>query len=210
MLISLVKAEGIPLEQRRGVETTDRNILFVLVKASVETVAKAFSELRQMNIWVRDAYECEIDVQNESTFLFQFKGHPWSLIYKPHMSSRLLYLTEEDACSISESLNTSTIYYAGSDTCGIIEYSLYTNGICLEKLSFEEGIRRKFQSQLRQITNRDIRNVYRFTMNFISEQDAYIPCLVEVEELIAGQRTILWIENLIEAELERIDYLAQQ
>jgi hypothetical protein len=47
-------------------------------------------------------------------------------------------------------------------------------------------------------------------MNFISEQDAYIPCLVEVEELIAGQRTVLWIENLIEAELERIDYLAQQ
>lgn len=46
MLISLVKAEGIPLEQRRGVETTDRNILFVLVKASVETVAFMFQRIK--------------------------------------------------------------------------------------------------------------------------------------------------------------------
>ena len=55
MSIYLVRAEGIPLEQRRGLETIDRNILVILVQAPVAPVAQAFSTLRQMNVWVRNA-----------------------------------------------------------------------------------------------------------------------------------------------------------
>jgi hypothetical protein len=210
MSIYFVREEGIPLEQRRGLETIDRNLVFVLVRASVEQVSQAFSTLRQMNVWVRNAYECEIEIQNESTFVFQLRRHPWSLIYKPHMSSIRIYLTEEDARNLSESLNTSVIYYAGSDTCGTIEYHLYSNGILQEKLSFEEKFKCEFQSQLRQLEERNIEDVYTFTMNFIREQDAYIPCLVEVEKLLAGQHTTLRIEDLMLNEVERMDYLAQQ
>jgi len=47
-------------------------------------------------------------------------------------------------------------------------------------------------------------------MNFIREQDAYIPCVVEVEELLAGQHTTLRIEDLMLNEVERMDYLAPQ
>jgi hypothetical protein len=210
MPIYFVREEGIPLEQRRGLETIDRNLVFVLVRASVEQVSQAFSTLRQMNVWVRNAYECEIEIQNESTFVFQLRGHPWSLIYKPHTSSIRIYLTEEDARNISESLSTSVIYYAGSDTCGTIEYHLYSNGILQEKLSFEEEFKCEFQSQLRQLEARSIEEAYTFTMNFIREQDAYIPCVVEVEELLAGQHTTLRIEDLMLNEVERMDYLAQQ
>lgn len=60
MSIYFVREEGIPLEQRRGLETIDRNLVFVLVRVSVEQVSQAFSTLRQMNVWVRNAYECEI------------------------------------------------------------------------------------------------------------------------------------------------------
>ncbi len=191
-------------------ETIDRNILFVLVRASVEPVAQAFSVFRQMDVWVRDAYEHEIDIQNESTFVFQLRGHPWSIVYKPYMLSERLYLTEEDARSISEILGTSAIYYAGSDTCGTLEYHLYRNGVCVEKLAFEEEVSLGFQSQLRQFEEKDIRDAYTFTMNFIREQDAYIPNIVQVEDLRAGQRTTLRFEDLMPHEVERMDYLAQQ
>lgn len=210
MSIYFVREEGIPIEQRRGLETIDRNLVFVVVRASVEQVSQAFSTLRQMNVWVHNAYECEIEIQNESTFVFQLRGHPWSLIYKPHMSSIRIYLTEEDASNLSESLSTSVIYYAGSDTCGTIEYHLYSNGILQEKLYFEEEFKCEFQSHLRQLEARNIEDAYTFTMNFIREQEAYIPCIVEVEELLAGQHTTLRIEDLMLNEVERMDYLAQQ
>ncbi|GAX38537.1 hypothetical protein [Nodularia sp. NIES-3585] len=165
MSIYFVREEGIPLEQRRGVETIDRNLLFILVRASVEPVAQAFSTLRQMNIWIRNAYNCEIDIHNESTVVFQLRGHPWSLIYKPYSSSMKIDLTEEDARNISELLDTEVIYYAGSDTCATIEYQLYSNGICLEKLSFEENFKCEFHSQIRQVEIKNIRkNAYRFTL----------------------------------------------
>lgn len=210
MSIYFARAEGIPLEQRRGLETIDRNILVILVQASVEPVAQAFSTLRQMNVWVRDAYDREITIQKESTFVLRLRGHPWSIVYKPCLGAVRLYLTEEDARSISESLRTSAIYYAGSDTCGTLEYHLYQNGALQEKLSFEEEVSIEFQSQLRSLEARNIQNAYTFTMNFIREQDAYVPCLVEAEDLITGQRTTLRIEDLMPNELERMDYLAQQ
>ncbi|MBD2677158.1 MULTISPECIES: hypothetical protein [Nostoc] len=211
MSIYFVREEGIPLEQRRGIETIDRNLVFVLVRASVERVAQAFSTLKQMNVWVRNAYECEIEIQNESTFVFQLRGHPWSLIYKLYRSSIRIYLTEEDARKLSGFMNTSVIYYAGSDTSGTIEYHLYTNGILQEKLYFEENFKCEFQSQLRQVEVRNIKkDPYTFTMNFIREQEAYIPCVVEVKKLLVGQHTTLRIEDLMLNEVERMDYLAQQ
>ena len=211
MSIYFVREEGIPLEQRRGLETIDRNLLFVLVRASVEQVAQVFSTFRQMNVWVRNAYESEVEIQNESAFVFQLRGHPRSLIYKLYRSSIRIYLTEEDARRISELLSTSVIYYAGSDTCGTIEYHLYNNGFLQERLSFEEEVKCEFQSQLRQIEAREVeKDAYTFTMNFMRDQDAYIPCIVEVEDLTVGQRTILRIEDLMPNEVERMDYLAQQ
>ncbi|OKH25745.1 hypothetical protein [Chroogloeocystis siderophila] len=210
MPIYFLRAEGVPLEQLRGLETIDRNILFVLVQASVELVAQAFSTLRQMNVWVRDAYERAIDIHNESTFVFQLRGHSWSIVFKLYVRSMRIDLTEEDACRISESLGTAAIYYAGSDTCGTLEYQLYQNGVLQEKLFFEEEVSLEFQSQLRSLEAKDIRDAYTFTMNFIREQDAYIPNIVQREDLRAGQRTTLSFENLMPHEVERMDYLAQQ
>ncbi|AFZ28854.1 hypothetical protein Glo7428_0245 [Gloeocapsa sp. PCC 7428] len=210
MPIYFLRGEGVPLAQRRGLETIDRNSLFILVQAPVEPVAQALSTLRQMNVWMRDAYEREIDIHNESTFVFQLRGHPWSIVYKPYVRSERVYLTEEDARSISETLNTSAIYYTRSDTCGTLEYHLYRNGVCVEKLFFEEEVSLQFQSQLRSLEAKNIQDAYRFTMNFIREQDAYVPNIVEVEDLKAGQRTTLRFEDLMPHEVERMDYLAQQ
>lgn len=209
-ILYFARAEGIPLEQRRGLETIDRNILVILVQAPVEPVAQAFSTLKQMNVWVRDAYNREITIQNESTFVLQLRGHPWSLVYKPYVRSMRIDLTEEDARSLSKSLSTVAIYYAGSDTCGTLEYHLYQNGVLQEKLAFEEEVSIQFQSQLRSLEARDISDAYTFTMDFMREQDAYIPCLAEAEELIAGKHITLGIDDLKPNEIQRINYLAQQ
>lgn len=209
-ILYFARAEGIPLEQRRGLETIDRNILVILVQAPVELVAQAFSTLKQMNVWVRDAYNREITIQKESTFVLQLQRHPWSIVYKPCLGAVRLYLTEEDARSLSESLSTAAIYYAGSDTCGTLEYQLYQNGVLQEKLAFEEEVSIEFQSQLRSLEARDISDAYTFTMDFMREQDAYVPCLAEAEDLIAGKHITLGIDDLKLNEIQRIDYLAQQ
>lgn len=210
MAIYFMRYDGVSLAQRRGLETIDLNLLYILVKAPVEPVAQAFSTLRQMNVWVPDAYGREIDILNESIFVFRLRGHPWSIVYKPLMPVERLYLNEEDARIISELLGTSAIFYGGSDTCATIEYYLFSNGIAVEKLFFEEDGDIKFQSQLRQIKAEDIEDAYQFTMDFVREQDAYIPGIVQVEDLIVGQCTILRIEDLLPDEIEQMDYLAQQ
>lgn len=201
--IFFVKSGDIPIEECRGIETIDLNLEYILVRAEVELVAQAFSQLKHMDFWVRDAYNRELELQTESTLIFQFRGHPWSLIYKFHD------LKEEDALRISESLDTSAIYYTASDTCATLQYHLYRAGVSIEKFSFEEEVSIELQSQRRQIEVNEIEDGYGFAMDFIREQDAYIPNLTVVEYLPKYQTGILRIGGLMPDEIERMDYLAQ-
>lgn len=202
--ISFFKREDIPIEECRGIETIDLNLEYILVRAEVELVAQAFTQLKHMDVWVRDAYNRELELQAESTLIFQFRGHPWSLIYKFHN------LKEEDALRISESLDTATIYYTASDTCASIQYHLYRAGVSIEKFSFEEEVSIELQSQLRQIEVNEIEDGYGFAMDFIREQDAYIPALIAVEPLPKDQTGLLRIRGLMPDEIARMDYLAQR
>ena len=211
MLISLLKDKDTPIEECKGLETIDLTLYFVLVKASVEPVAQAFSTLKQMDVWVPNAYNREILVYKESILIFQFRGHSWSIIYHPYGSGKQSELKEEDARSLSESLNTDAFFYFGSDSSGIIKYHFFRNGVSQEKMFFEEpDDTLEFQSQLCQTEAGEIEDGYTQAMNFVHEQDAYIPGLIAVEPLRPNQTTTLRIENLSSAELERMDYLAQQ
>lgn len=202
--ISFFKSADIPIEECRGIETIDLNLEYILVQANVELVAQAFSQLKHMDVWVGDVYNHEIELHRESTLIFQFPGHPWSLIYKFHN------LKEEDALRISESLDTATIYYTASDTCASIQYHFYRAGVSIEKFSFEEEVSIEFQSQLRQIQANEIEDCYSFAMNFIREQDAYVPALIAVQPLPKDETGILRIEGLMPDEVARMDYLAQR
>lgn len=202
--ISFFKREHIPIEECRGIETIDLNLEYILVRAEVELVAQAFSQLKHMDFWVRDAYNRALELQTESTLIFQFRGHPWTVIYKFHD------LKEEDALRISEFLDTAAIYYTASNTCATIQYHLYRAGVSIEKFFFEEEVSIEFQSQLRQIQANEIENGYGFAMKFIREQDAYIPALIAVESLPQDQTGILRIEGLMHDEITRMDYLAKR
>lgn len=80
----------------------------------------------------------------------------------------------------------------------------------MERLFFEEGFSVQFQSQLRQLEAEDIENAYSFTMNFIREQDAYVPVLFVPKCRSVGQQIILQLENLRRGDLERMDYIAHR
>jgi hypothetical protein len=209
-----IRPEDVSLQQCRGIESIDQNVFMVLVQAPIELVAQAFSQLRQAEIWVRDVYEREVEIIGQGVMVFQFRGHSWTLINRlcdpPYGSGlpRQVGATEEDAQNLSDLLHTRAIYYTASDTSGTIEYQLYQDGKSVERLFFEEGFSVQFQSQLRQLEAEDIENAYSFTMNFIREQDAYVPVLFVSKCRSVGQQMILQLENLSRDNLERMDYIA--
>jgi hypothetical protein len=201
------------LSQCRGIETIDRNQLIILVKESVESSARAFSLLKQMTVWERDAYNREIVINQDSTFVFKLQEHLWSIIFKASLLSNKSILLCEDAQSLSRILSTDAIYYRGSDTMGISHYHFFSNGISAEKFHYEDGTA-EFHSLLRQIDVSEIR-AYNFTNDFIQEQNAYVPLLMlgnypeDEKEFVPGNRTILRFENLSPSEVARMDYLAE-
>ncbi len=210
------RPDEVPLQQCRGIESLDQNVFMVLVQAPIELVAQAFSQLKQAEIWMRDAYEREVEIIGQGVMVFQFREHAWTIINRlcdPPSGLGLpsqIGATEEDAQNLSDLLHTRAINYTASDTSGTIEYHLYQDGSSMERLSFEEGFSVQFQSQLRQLEAEDIEDAYGFTMNFIREQDAYIPLLFVPKCRSDGQRISLRLENLRRDDLDRMDYIAHK
>ena len=60
------------VEQRRGIETIDRNQNLLLVRAPIESVAQRLSRARRADVWERDIYDREIEITAESYIVFQF------------------------------------------------------------------------------------------------------------------------------------------
>lgn len=208
MAIYFRKSSKENLSQCRGLDAIDINLWIILVKESVERSAQAYSSLKQMTVWERDIYNREVVIHHDSTFIFKFQGHLWSMIFTPFMLT-----PEEDAQSISRILSTDVIYYYGSDTSGTKHYHFFNNGISVERFYYETGVIKEFDSQRRRI---DVDNVkpYKFTNNFIHEQNAFVPCLIwdfpEYEKkFVTGNRTILYFEDLCASEIARMDYLAK-
>ncbi|MCU0547846.1 MAG: hypothetical protein MUC48_00730 [Leptolyngbya sp. Prado105] len=208
MTIFLVRPDHESLATRRGIESIDLNLAFLLIKAPVATVAQTLSQLKQWN-WFPNASGLTVDAR-ESTLVFSLSGHPWALVYQLHLQTQQMWLGKSDASTISAILKVPVISYVNSDTGGWLQYHFYQAGILRERLHSEAsdtGDQIEFQSDLTQI-EQPIHNAYLFTLNFLQSQDAYIPALV-VDDGVFGsdQSIILEIGNLFPEELERMDYL---
>ena len=132
----LVKTRDVPLEQCRGIETIDWNEDLVLVRAQIEQVAQAFTQVRQANLWERDVYEREIEIIGQDFIVFRLRGHSWTLVHGKRILRSRMPLNDEDAQALSHLLHTRAIYFRNSDTGGSIEYHLYDCGESTEKLYF--------------------------------------------------------------------------
>jgi len=195
--------------KHRGIESIDINQILVLVKAPIESVAPAFSQLRQADIWERDVYEREVEFVGQGFVVFQFREHPWTLIYEVNFLPHRIPLEKKDAQTLSRLLQTRAIYYQVSDTSGYIGYDFYENGTCMEMLYFEEGSFLQFHSQSRQLKAEDIGDAYSCTYDFMLEQDVYVPAL---QRVVIQQGALRlkgpWLENLVHNDFESIDYIA--
>lgn len=208
MSIVLIRPDDSSLESSRGIESIDINIVLILVKADVEEVAQALTQLKPWDGWIPNAYGQSVP-SNEGTLIFKLRGHSWSYVCQPFGHTRPMWLLEADALLLSDLLCTTVIDYAASDTGGWFRYLFCNRGKPEERLRFEEYDRDgnlEFQSE-RGFTAKDVKDAYTFTLNFIREQDAYIPALMMRYSALSGQQITLQIENLMLSEIERMDYL---
>ena len=111
------------IEERRGIESIDRNQNLLLVRAPIESVAEKLSRARRADVWERDIYDREIEITTESYIVFQFRGHPWTIVEQLNHQPGSLVFGVGDALTLSSFPSTRALYYTGSDTCGYIGYT---------------------------------------------------------------------------------------
>jgi len=199
------------IEERRGIETIDRNQNLLLVRAPIESVAEKFSRARRADVWERDIYDRPIEITAESYIVFQFRGHPWTIVEQVKYQPGQLVFGEGDAITLSNFLSTRAIYYKCSDTCGYIGYNCYDGGAFAEMLYFEAEMDLLFLSDFREVKAEDIDSAFRFTFAFMQEQDIYIP-YAHYENVRAGDRVNLrpkgpTLDDLVRSDFERVDYV---
>lgn len=199
------------IEQRRGIETIDRNQNLLLVRAPIESVAQRLSRARRADVWERDIYDRPIEITAESYIVFQFRGHPWTIVEQLNHQPGSLVFGEGDAITLSNFLSTRAIYYKCSDTCGYIGYNCYDGGAFAEMLYFEEEMSLLFVSDFRELTTENIDSAFSFTEAFMQEQDIYISN-VHYENVKVGDRVNLrpkgpTLDDLVRSDFEGVDYI---
>ena len=199
------------IEQRRGIETIDRNQNLLLVRAPIESVAQKLSTARRADVWERDIFDREIEMTAESYIIFQFRGHPWTIVEQLTYRPGGLVFGEGDAITLSNFLSTRAIYYKCSDTCGYIGYNCYDGGAFAEMLYFEAEMDLLFLSDFREVKAEDIDDAFNFTFAFMREQDIYIP-YAYYQKVKVGDRLNLrpkgpTLDDLVRSDFERVDYI---
>lgn len=190
------------IEQCRGIESFDRNASFVIVKAPIQAVASAFTQIREAKVWQQDVYDREIEIIGQDFIVFQFQGHEWILIYC--LQSRRLAPTEQDAEALAKCLDTESIYYLNSDTGCYVMYSAYDSTGLVERLSSEKGTKPyQFQSKRRQLSIEAIGHPSMFMNSFMKERGIYVPLLF-LPTLAVGQHFVLKIETHLDSALPAV------
>jgi hypothetical protein len=160
-----------PWEGMRGSWTTDYNNSMTLIRAPIDQVVDALADRTER--WEKDVLGREVVLGEQGgAFVFRLRGHSWTeAVLQP---LKPIWSLQEQA--LSRLLKTRVIRYSVSDTCGYIGYRLYENGEQFEELSVVEGARANtFSSRLRDLKRDDITNVWRFTDEFLVDQDAFDP-----------------------------------
>lgn len=218
---------GVPIEKCKGIELTDTNDEMVVVQASIELVADTFSRMHSVCSWERNVYSREIEVPDCGVLIFQFPKHPWTIIHgfyslPSQSSTRATFASigEQEACLLSNLLQTKSVAYRNSDTGSYIGYHLFDKGQDDERFFYTKEAEitvneedwagtYQFQSSFRQLTKEDIGYPNRFVDKFFRSQGIYIPYLPSFwYNFQVGERVIL--QRVVEEGIcfERIDCLA--
>ncbi len=186
-----------PWSQRRGIESIDRNAEVVLVKVPLDQLSNTLTEKAIESR--HDVMGTEIEVSGTFIFAYQLVGHPWSIIV-----SDTLHLKSTELTQLSKQLEKQVIKLNVRDTSGTIGYDLFESGKLVEYFQGEEGeladdsnehgIKPQrylltpypddepetkqtayFWSLRRQLTAKEISNIWSFVDQFLIDYDAFDP-----------------------------------
>jgi hypothetical protein len=162
-----------PWESRRGVRNIDYNNHVIFVRAPMDDMAHALAGRTER--WERNVLGREIALSRNSALVFRLRGHAWTVVV-PAPSP---FVWDEGA--LSGLLKTRIIGYGVSDTTGSVGYALYESGELVEQFDASEGSSgrpdgsSRFTSRLRTLKLEDIANIWKFTSQFLVDQDVLEP-----------------------------------
>jgi hypothetical protein len=196
VIVLFREPENLPIEQWRGLGQIDRIYTAILVQSPVEAVVEAFSQIKKVIYWEKDAYGKTVEFTQQRLsnvkptqlrlIIFRFRGHLWTIVNDlPYFND----LTLQEAQALAKLLKTCLIYYIISDSSARIGYYFYAHGELMERLLIDE-YGNAFQSQLRQLTLEGIDDPYIFTDSFLREQGIYVPEL-HFSDKVVNQSMIL-------------------
>lgn len=161
-----------PWDHLRGVGHTDYNNHLILIRASVEETAAVLA--RGAARWEKDVLGKEVLKGGLTLVVFRLRGHVWTEILGDPV----------EPSELSRDTHSPVIWYGCSDTGGTVAYQYYEDGVRLEYLNAVCAGRSRpyprescFESSLRSLKLRDIKNAYDFAHQFLVERDAFEPGL---------------------------------
>jgi hypothetical protein len=188
-----------PWSTRKGIESTDRNAIVTLARVPLKQLSDVLA--RKALGTQRNVMGSRIKLSNGFVFAFQLVGHNWSIMIDGGDASKV-----PSAKQLSKQLGQPVITLIISDTSGIIGYDLSEGGEIVEFFSGEEydsgespeGLQRYvlspypdtkqvayFSSRRRQVTAKDISNIWDFPERFMQEYSAYDPG-IDIEYLVGN------------------------
>lgn len=185
--------------QWRGLASQEVNECTLLVKAGIDQVSDAFSQMKSAASTEKDVKGKEVVLGEECYVVYQLSGHPWTLIEILHGYDEQYQRQElepEDALKMSQLLNTKAIDFKISDTAYAVGYELFENGESVEKFEFhgdysdyeeseeelddddedeDDGMIKKFESRIRECSKDEYEDGMDFSHKFLKAQDAFVP-----------------------------------
>ncbi len=129
-----VASAGPSAESLRGVGQPEASELVLLVKAPIQQVSRAFEVRRCATTFQEDILDGEeLAIRDEGFLIYQFRGHPWTLVQSPLIDRRALH--PGDAADLSRRLEADAILYEVCDADDYFRYRLYRDGELVEDRS---------------------------------------------------------------------------
>ncbi len=203
------------IAHRRGVISFDYDNEMLLIRKSVAATSRALQQLRDDTKVYKDVQQNGASLSPSGCFVFQLRGHSWSVVVYQHHQESLA----EEAPQLSKSILGEVIYYRVEDCSergyGAIDYALYASGIEQEQLRFnatdaQEPVWRKWTPGANGLSTLDCDDPWRIVDALFEERSALEPNVTFGTFLSLGETSDageLELGRLFSA-FKRIDYLA--
>jgi ankyrin repeat protein len=205
--------DGVPLSQLRGVLSLDVDELWLAVRAEVAESASTFAAIRKAKTVHENVYGRPITVARRGFLAFRLRGHDWTLIvtWADDLSrpSTKHWLAPGDAQAIAKRLATRAVFFAVSDTGGGFAYNLYEDGKLLQRFETGQDDALIFESTLRKLTQRQLRNKEKTLNSIFTDLGILIYSMgnVQISEADPGRTAPIYLPGLDDVVVERLDYI---